>query len=120
MTNKELKFCKEVYERMLEGTYNPIELQQTYILIAGVDEPVAIRRKKQTLYAFMNTQYPELIKDNPEIGNGLFGDNQVTLKEMEEEGLTPFTNEYDELIDESIKENITKAKRGRKKNDGHE
>jgi hypothetical protein len=59
MTKKEIQYCKEVYERMLAGAYEPSSLTAAYVLISGDDTIQQLQVKKRTVYNYFQYHYVE-------------------------------------------------------------
>ena len=68
MTKKELDFCLKTYKRMMEGTYDPFDLQTAYELITGQKELVNVRVKRLAVYNyFQNIYKPEQSIDKTQL-----------------------------------------------------
>lgn len=103
MNQKQIKYCKAVYERMMNGTYDPIELQTAFEHITGNKEPVQIRVKRGAIYNYFQNIYVENGEENHR------SDNDPKMGHSEEVKM--------EKPETTKKKTVTKRRRRTKKND---
>lgn len=52
MNREQIQHCKDVYDRMIQGAYDPADLQLAYQLITGDEMMVHVRAKRQAINAW--------------------------------------------------------------------
>lgn len=67
MTKKDIKFCKEVYDRMVEGSYEPYKLDKAYRIITGDKSICNVTTKRLAVYNYFQYHHKDTVDSKEKV-----------------------------------------------------